>query len=117
MLNPGSERGLRFRLPFAAMAILVALAVAATQSMQAQTFTNLHSFTNGGDGKTPFAGPTMDVAGNIYTGFEDGGFPMATMTIDQAGNLYGTTYYGSVLSWFDPERAGREYPVHLSQWR
>jgi len=65
MLNPGSESGL-FRLPFAALAIMFALTVAATQSMQAQTFTNLHSFTNGGDGNSLFAGPTMDGAGNIY---------------------------------------------------
>src|SRR5271157_3740492 len=66
MLTPGSESGLRFRLPFAAMAIILALAVASTPSAQAQTFANLHSFTNNGDGNSPFAGPTMDGAGNIY---------------------------------------------------
>src|ERR1039457_6382556 len=66
MQNPESESGFLFRLPFAAMAIMFALAVAATQSAQAQTFTDLHSFTNHGDGNSPFAGPTMDRAGNIY---------------------------------------------------
>ncbi len=48
------------------MAILFALAVGAPQLVQAQTFVNLHSFTNGSDGNSPFAGPTMDAAGNIY---------------------------------------------------
>lgn len=66
MPNPSSDSKLCFRLSLAAMTITLALAVAGIQSLQAQTFTNLHSFTNGGDGNTLFAGPTMDGAGNIY---------------------------------------------------
>jgi uncharacterized repeat protein (TIGR03803 family) len=33
---------------------------------QAQTFTTLHSFTGGADGSEPFAGVSMDRAGNFY---------------------------------------------------
>jgi uncharacterized repeat protein (TIGR03803 family) len=56
----------------AAMAIAFALAVVLLPAAQAQTYTVLHNFTGGQDGGTPFAGLTMD----------------------KAGNLYGTTYYG-----------------------
>ena len=34
--------------------------------MQAQSLTVLHNFTNGQDGGSPFAGLTMDKAGNLY---------------------------------------------------
>ncbi len=66
MLNPTFDRKRCSRLPVAAMTIMLVLAVAGTQSLHAQIFTNLHSFTNGGDGNTLFAGPTLDRAGNIY---------------------------------------------------
>ena len=88
MQNPESESGFLFRLPFAAMAIMFALAVAATQSAQAQTFTDLHSFTNHGDGNSPFAGPTMDRAGNIYgvTLYGGAGHGTAFKLSKRAGN-------------------------------
>src|SRR5208283_1835846 len=35
-------------------------------SAPAQTFTVLHTFTGGGDGWGPFAGLTIDAAGNLY---------------------------------------------------
>jgi len=35
-------------------------------SAQAQTFTVLHTFTGGADGYTPYAGLTLDNAGNLY---------------------------------------------------
>ena len=59
----------------AALAIVIAFALAAviTQSVQAQTFTVLHSFTGGGDGA----------------------HPVGTLTLDGGGTLYGTTtWYG-----------------------
>ena len=37
-----------------------------TRSGQAQTFTVLHAFTGGGDGGNPYAGVTLDGAGNLY---------------------------------------------------
>ena len=43
-----------------------ALAVVAAQAMQAQTFTVIHDFTGGVDGRAPAAGLTMDRAGNLY---------------------------------------------------
>jgi len=51
---------------------LIALTVATTQPTQAQTYKVIYNFTGGGDGATPWAG----------------------VTLDKAGNLYGTTYYG-----------------------
>lgn len=51
-------------LTIAALAIITLMAVT-TISMQAQTFTVLHNFTNGGDGSGPY-GLAMDRAGNLY---------------------------------------------------
>lgn len=68
---------LKSALYLIAIAIFIALALAG--AAQAQTFSVIHSFTGGADGYEPFAG----------------------VTIDQAGNLYGTTteyIYGSVFS-------------------
>ena len=41
---------------------------------QAQTFTVLHNFTGGQDGKTPNTGLTMDRAGNLYGTTSYGGY-------------------------------------------
>src|SRR5271167_2677519 len=46
--------------------IVFALTVALTQPAQAQTFKVIHTFTAKGDGATPWAGLTMDQAGNLY---------------------------------------------------
>ncbi len=43
-----------------------ALTLVLTPPAQAQTFTVLHSFTGGQDGGQPYAGLTMDKAGNLY---------------------------------------------------
>lgn len=46
---------------------LVCLPAAITaRPATAQTLTVLHNFTNGGDGANPYAGVTMDRAGNLY---------------------------------------------------
>lgn len=66
----------RTRTAALAMAIVFALAIIATPTAQAQTFTVIHNFTNGGDGGQPVAG----------------------LTIDAAGNLYGTTYIGGAYN-------------------
>jgi uncharacterized repeat protein (TIGR03803 family) len=54
--------------------LLFALAVMLAHSAGAQSFTVLHSFTNGGDGATPVAGVTLDGSGNIYGTASQGGF-------------------------------------------
>lgn len=43
-------------------------------SAQAQTFTVLHSFTGGNDGAYPYAGITLDAAGNVYGTASAGGY-------------------------------------------
>lgn len=47
-------------------ATLALLFLAAVNVSQAQTFTTLHNFTGGADGDSPFAGLSMDRAGNLY---------------------------------------------------
>ena len=42
------------------------LALLATQSAQAQTYTVIHSFTGASDGGTPYAGLSIDAHGNLY---------------------------------------------------
>lgn len=49
-----------------AIAVVLALTVALTQSVQAQIYSVIHNFTGGVDGKNPYAGLTMDAAGNFY---------------------------------------------------
>jgi uncharacterized repeat protein (TIGR03803 family) len=63
---------------------LVFLAAAA----QAQTTTVLHSFNNGADGSTPFAGVTFDRAGNLYgtTSGVDGGKPGTAYKMSHVGS-------------------------------
>ncbi len=46
--------------------IMLVATVVVTPAAQAQTYTILHSFTEGADGSRPVAGLTMDTAGNLY---------------------------------------------------
>lgn len=46
--------------------LICALSVAAAPPAQAQTYTVLHSFTGMQDGEYPYAGLTLDRAGNLY---------------------------------------------------
>ena len=55
------------------LSTLFLLLVALSSAGQAQTFTVLHSFTGGVDGANPWAGLTMDRAGNLYGMAESGG--------------------------------------------
>jgi len=55
-----------------AIAIVLALSMVLSPSAQGQTFNVIHTFTGG----------------------QDGGYPYAGLTLDRAGNLYGTASYG-----------------------
>jgi uncharacterized repeat protein (TIGR03803 family) len=57
-----------------AMSLFAALAMVATiRSAVAQTYTVIHNFTGGQDGKQPVTGLTVDRAGNLYGTAELGG--------------------------------------------
>lgn len=86
--------------------------------------TVMYSFTGSPDGRNPYAGLVMDVAGNLYGTTEfggtsdlgtifqidasgrqrvlhsftgdstDGSYPEASLIVDSVGNLYGTTFSG-----------------------
>ena len=57
------------------------------QAAQAQTFTVLHNFTEGADGASPYAGLTMDKAGNLYGTASAGG-----MLLDYCSAGCGTVF-------------------------
>jgi uncharacterized repeat protein (TIGR03803 family) len=107
------------------LAFMLGLGLAAnvTPWAQAQTFSVVHNFTGGSDGGAPFAGFTIDEAGNLYgtashggtteygvvftintrgeqtvlhnfVGGTDGANPEGSLVRDAAGNLYGTTIAG-----------------------
>jgi uncharacterized repeat protein (TIGR03803 family) len=61
----------KFRL---GVVVLVMLVAAVTVPVaQAQTITTLHTFTGGADGSAPYAGLSMDRAGNLYGTASSGG--------------------------------------------
>lgn len=67
--KPGSSNAAvcsKLRLRGFAPILLCVLAMIATQATQAQTYKVIHNFTGGADGATPWAGLTMDQAGNFY---------------------------------------------------
>ena len=75
--------GLSLGAATAALAIAFLLIAVASQPSQAQTFKVLHTFTGGADGTSPFAGLTLDKAGNLYGTTNGGGAGYAG---------YGTAY-------------------------
>jgi len=103
--------------------LILALAAIATFSAHAQTYTILHNFTGGADGGNPYAGVTLDGAGNLYgttTTNSDGGpgtvyklthktggwtltrlynsGSFGGMTIGPNGTFYGINAYSAVFN-------------------
>ena len=75
----------------AALAVAIAgtLTIAAPRAAQAQTFNVIHNFTCGNDGGNPFAGLTMDRAGNLY------GTAIDFHCLPNYGTVYQLKHHGS----------------------
>jgi uncharacterized repeat protein (TIGR03803 family) len=84
--------------------LLVVLTVVSTAP--AQTFTVLHSFTNGNDGSVPLATLTLDAAGNLFGTASQGGVG----TCDQFG-------CGTVFELKRSHSGFIFYPIYLYQGR
>ncbi len=85
-----------------ALMIVFALIIVANQSAQAQTYTVLYNFTGGQDGANPYAGVTLDKAGNLYGTASAGGVGCG----NGCGTVYQLKHKGSgwvfnLLSTFD----------------
>jgi uncharacterized repeat protein (TIGR03803 family) len=131
MQNPRQLRNSTFGLSLGAALVALAAAfvliVVMPQPAQAQTFTVIHNFSGGEDGASPYAGVTLDGAGNVYgtansggigygtvyklknrvwtldplyefTGGSDGANPEARVIFGPNGTLYGTTVTGGVFN-------------------
>jgi len=59
--------------------VVFVLAVVASQAAQAQTFKVIHNFSGGQDGANPYAGVTLDKAGNLYGTAYAGGIGHGTV--------------------------------------
>ena len=59
--------------------VLAIIIILAASAANAQTFTILHTFTGQGDGGTPYAGLTIDQAGNFYGTTSAGGAGYGTV--------------------------------------
>ncbi len=93
MLKPLENRPIHPRMPrisFLALTILWAFIVAAMPAAQAQTFSVIYAFSGGLDGATPYAGLTMDKAGNFYgTAFAGGSRSLGTVyRLKRAGSSW-----------------------------
>ena len=107
-----------------ALTIVLVLMVVASRTVEAQSLQVIHNFSNGADGRNPYAGVTADKAGNLYgtainggAGYgtvyqlkrkvsgwtlnplfsfhgTDGADPEARVIFGANGTLYGTTYAG-----------------------
>ncbi len=64
------------------------------QPVQAQSFNVIYTFTGGADGKLPYAGLTMDAAGNFYGTTSEGGYNGANCYYG-CGGVFKLSHQGS----------------------
>jgi len=77
------------------LAVLVTTGILGVPAAPAQTYTILHNFS-GGDGANPYAGLTMDRAGNLYGTTEYGGTHICFQTENLGcGTVFKLTHGGS----------------------
>ena len=74
---------------------LAVFAIASTLPLPAQIFTALHSFTGGADGAMPYAGLSMDRAGNLYGTTAFGGAVGSCFDGLGCGTVYKLSHVGS----------------------
>jgi uncharacterized repeat protein (TIGR03803 family) len=72
----------------------VVLSIAFIAKAQAQTLTDIHGFTGSGDGNAPFAGLSMDRAGNLY-GTASGGGTTGRGCPDGCGTVFKLKHSGT----------------------
>jgi uncharacterized repeat protein (TIGR03803 family) len=125
-----------------ALAMVILAFTVAAQSVHAQTYTVLYTFTDGKDGGRPNAGLAVDQAGNLYGTTEyggtgngtvfkvdsagnysvlhtftgaDGSDPRVGVRVGPAGNLYGTAWIGALHGSglvFEMDPAGNEKAIY-----
>jgi len=71
--GPGDCKETVVKRPFHPAALIALILAALSPSAQAQAFKVIHDFTGGADGSLPYAGVTMDRAGNLYGTTSAGG--------------------------------------------
>ena len=77
---------------------LLALFILLSLPLRAQTFSVLHTFTNGVDGATPYSTLVLDAAGNIYGTASAGGSTGDSCTSTGCGTVFKLTRHGSAWS-------------------
>ena len=75
--------------------MFAAAALMASPSVQAQTYTVLHSFAGGADGKLPEAGVVMDRSGNVYGTATYGGITGGNCGIEGCGTVFKLTHHSA----------------------